>query len=120
MNINIKSTNMEMTPAISDYATKKVESLGKFITVHDNIQAWIEIGKTTNHHQHGDIFRAELQMKIAGNSLRAESEKDDLYAAIDDMQEEMKRELLKFKDKRSTKKRRGERMLKKLLSVFYK
>lgn len=111
---------MEMTSTISDYATKKVEMLGKFISTHDVVQVWVEIGKTTQHHQHGEIFRAELQIKFDGNSLRAVSEKDDLYAAIDDAQEELKREILKFKDKKGTKRRRGERMLKKLLSVFYK
>jgi ribosomal subunit interface protein len=78
------------------------------------------VGKTTRHHQQGDIFRAELQMHLPGASLRAETEKDNLYAAIDEAHDELGREIKKWKNKQTAKQRHGARILKKLLSVFYR
>ena len=43
MKINIKATGIELTPAISHYATKKVSSLEKYVRQKDAV-AQIEIG----------------------------------------------------------------------------
>jgi len=121
MNINLKATNMELTQAIRDYAERKVNSLEKFIKDEQNTtQAWVEVGKINRHHQSGDIFRAEINLKLPLGSLRSVVEKNNLYAAIDDAREEMKREIRKLKTKHLVKERRGARILKKLASVFYK
>ena len=32
---------------------------------------WVEIGKTTQHHQKGKVFRAECQMRLPGKSIRS-------------------------------------------------
>lgn len=119
MKVDIKATNIDLTSTIKDYAEKKVESLEKFILnpVDPSIQAWIEVGKTTMHHQTGDIFRAEIQIQLPHieKIVYTESKKDDLYAAIDEAQEEMKRELCKIKGKKISLIRRGGRLLKKFI-----
>ncbi|HAT68541.1 MAG: ribosomal subunit interface protein [Candidatus Yonathbacteria bacterium RIFOXYC2_FULL_47_9] len=117
MQIKIKTINIEMTDAISSYVEEKLQSLEKFAIPHDeeNPLLYVEIGKTTNHHQSGDIFRAEVSMTVRGKQFRAVSKKDDLYAAIDDMRAELMRELTSYKTKERSLARRGAGMIKNLL-----
>ncbi len=121
MNINIKATNMELTEAISAYVEKKVRSLEKFINKSgDGAQVQVEVGKTTNHHNKGDIFRAEMNVSLSGNAyqFRAASETEDLYAAIDMARDDLERELTRFKGKRESLYRRGAKTLKNLMKRF--
>jgi len=118
MKINIKATNIEITPAIQEYVEKKVMSLEKFFRdKSDTVLASVEIGMTTNHHKSGDIFRAEVNLSDAGSGDQtyAESEKDDLYSAIDEMKDKAERECLSLKNKRHTLIKRGAARLKNML-----
>jgi len=117
MQIKIKTTNIEMTNAISSYVEEKLQSLEKFAIPHDeeNPLLYVDIGKTTDHHQSGDIFRAEVTMSVRGKQFRAVSKKEDLYAAIDDMRAELMRELTSHKTKERSLARRGAGMIKNLL-----
>ncbi len=109
--------NIELTTALSAYVEEKLRSVEKFAMAHksENPTANVEIGKTTNHHHAGDVFRAEVNMIVRGKQFRATSEKDDLYAAIDDMRNEIVRELTSYKDKSRTLVRRGAGMIKNML-----
>jgi putative sigma-54 modulation protein len=118
MKINTKATNLELTPAIQDYAEKKVQSLEKFLQPDgENVLAAIEIGVTTHHHKSGDIFRAELNLSniATGEQFYAEAEKDDLYAAIDEMKDKAERECLTLKKKKLTLIKRGAARIKGIL-----
>ena len=97
MHINIKSTNMELTQAIKDYIFEKVDSLEKFF--NNAQQADVEVGKTTRHHQKGDVFFCEINLSVPRTLLRAREEMDDLYKAINKAKERMQRELKKYKGK---------------------
>ncbi|MCI0619825.1 ribosome-associated translation inhibitor RaiA [Candidatus Wolfebacteria bacterium] len=119
INTNIKATNIELTPAIRAYVEEKVVMLGKLIDPNDTIaRADVEVGQTTKHHQSGDIFRAEINLHIAGADLRTESEREDLYAAIDEAKDELMRQLRKEKTKRTDLVRRGGLALKRMLHRF--
>lgn len=93
MNINIKATGIELTPAIREYAEKKVSAIEKYLDAGIDTTAHVEVGKTTNHHKGGDVFRAEIKINGGGVDLYAVNEKDDLYAAIDLVKDELIREL---------------------------
>jgi putative sigma-54 modulation protein len=77
----------------------------------------VEIGRTTKHHQAGDIFRAEINLSINGKLFRVESEQESLYAAIDEVRDDLEREIKKFKEKRETIFIRGARSIKKKLKI---
>jgi putative sigma-54 modulation protein len=104
MRHNIKTTDFSMTPAIKDYVEKRISHLDKFVSPEQKElpMCYVEIGKTTNHHKNGELFRAELTIHIGGKSLRAESQQEDLYAALDLVTEEMSEELKSFKEKNSS------------------
>src|SRR3989344_5325056 len=116
MKINIKATGIELTQAISDYVYKKVSSIEKYINKeHIDTVAQVEVGKSTHHHKAGNIFRAEVRIIGGGLDLYAVSEKEDLYAAIDLVKDEVVQSLLQSKGKRETLTRRGAEMMKSMM-----
>lgn len=115
MNINIKATNMELTSAINDYVNKRLLGIEKFVKEGEEMIAYVEVGKTTNHHKQGDFFRAEFDIDISGSKFYTVSEKDDLYVAIDDAKQEIVRQITTTKDRRQTLFKRGAISVKKML-----
>lgn len=108
MNIKIRSKNFEVTPAIDDYINRKISTLEKFFGDGNNLLCEVEIGKTTEHHKSGDIFRAEINIVKPGNKqVFAVAEESDLYAAIDIVRDEAEREIVSQKNKKDTLLRRG-------------
>lgn len=93
MKINTKATNITITPAIADYIEKKVAMLEKFLKNVDEVLVNVEVGKTTKHHKSGDVFRAEIHLLSNGEDFYAVAETDDLYASIDEVKDEIVREL---------------------------
>jgi ribosomal subunit interface protein len=114
MSTNIKVTNMELTGAINGYLDKRISGIEKFVKDGEMV-VFVELGKTTNHHKQGDIFRAEFNIEIAGNKFYAFSEKEDLYKAIDDAKREIVRQITSSKDKKQTLFKRGASSVKKML-----
>ena len=117
MRIKIKTTNMELTSAISSYIEEKLNGVEKFAISHKNEEPLVEVelAKTTNHHHSGEVFRAETNIRVRGKYFRAVSEGTDLYAAVDDMRDELVRVLTSHKDKARTLFRRGAGMIKNFL-----
>lgn len=111
MKIMTKGTGFELTPAISDYIEEKVGGLKKYLASMDNsaVEARVEVGKITEHHHKGNIFRAEVNLKVTRHLLRAEHESDDIYAAIDLVHDELKRQIVSLKGKMIDKRRRSRR-----------
>lgn len=116
MTINIKATNIELTEAIKNYVEKKILAVeSKLIEHPENAVAEVEVGKTTEHHHRGDVFRAEAVLGIGGKKFVAIAQMDDLYAAIDEMKDKLERELVRGKDKERTLFRKGAARIKELL-----
>jgi len=98
MKISIMGTNMELTEAIKDYVNEKIGGLEKF---YDNIlEARVDVGITTKHHQKGNIFRAEVNLEVPQKHvLRAAAEREDLYMAINEVKNDLQRQIKKYKEK---------------------
>lgn len=114
MRINIKATGIELTEAISQYAEKKVASIEKYLNAADPV-AHVEVGKATEHHKNGDVFRAEIHIIGAGLDLYAVSKQADLYAAIDLVKDEIISKLTHEKGKRETLTRRAAARMKNMM-----
>lgn len=106
MNTNLKTSNITATQAISDYLDKRLKKINKIVG-NDSVNCFVELAKTTDHHNKGDIFRAELHIVGPGRDLYASSEKEDLYVAIDDASDEALRILKSEKKKSASLMRRG-------------
>ncbi len=102
------------------YLNKKLEHVSKLIDPKDaSAHAEVELSKLTEHHQAGEIYRAKINLHIAGANLRAEAQGEDILPAIDRVQDEIERELVSFKNKRISLVRRGARQMKSLLRRLY-
>ena len=115
MKVNIKCSGIEHTPSLDDYVKHKIAHLDKLLKSNHEILVQAELGRTTEHHHKGDIFRAEFNLSIGGELFRAEAQTSDLYAAIDLAQAELTREVKTWKSRRESMFRRGARALKKLI-----
>ncbi|MFA5889206.1 MAG: ribosome-associated translation inhibitor RaiA [Candidatus Paceibacterota bacterium] len=116
MKIKIRSKNFDITPAIDDYVTKKISTLEKYLDTKDEVLCEVEIGRTTKHHNTGDIFKAEVNIVQPGNKqIYARAEEIDLYTAIDIVRDEAERAIVSRKDKYKTLWKRGASRVKNLL-----
>mgnify|MGYP001569093369 CR=1 FL=1 len=100
MKINIKTTNLEITPAISDYLESKIGSLKHFLNKFEKdgeVVISTEIAKTTKHHKKGDVFYAEANICLPGKILRAEHSDWDIRVAIDNIRDKLQQEIKKYK-----------------------
>jgi ribosomal subunit interface protein len=120
MKINEKGTNMQITAEIKDYLYKKLTHIEKFLNpLDESVLCEVELGKTTNHHNNGDVFRTEINLHIAGKNLRAVSEKDDLFATIDIAKDEMVREIQSNKDKKVSMLKQGGAKIKNIIKGLF-
>jgi len=109
----IKATNIELTNAIQKYVDKKMEVVFNVLNDPDATVRF-EVAKTTNHHNKGELYQAEVDILSNGDKFFSRSIKEDLYSAIDDVKEEVFREVTYLKDKKETLFRRGARSVKKM------
>lgn len=113
MKLNIKYIDIKPSSAVETYVKKKMDNLDALVRGIEAIEAWIEVGKTTHHHHKGMVFRAEGQIRMpGGKSVRAESVQPELHVAIDEMKDELQRQLKDYKNKQKTKALRGAHKMK--------
>lgn len=119
MEIIFKSKNFSLTPSIEEYVQKKIRTLEKFLKNFDQetIKIEVEVGRTTYHHKSGEVFRAEINLSLGRQLLRAESEQTDLFSAIDEVRDDLEQEIKKFKDRKETIFLRGARSIKKRFAL---
>jgi putative sigma-54 modulation protein len=98
MKLDIKAKNLELTAAIRDFAEKKIATLdAKVKRFGTAVTAEIEVGKTSKHHKKGEVFRAEVHVRLPKKLVYAEALHDDLYTAIGNAKKEAERQIMAFK-----------------------
>lgn len=117
--INIKTTNIELSDAIRQYIEKKFEGIEKVLNASE-VKGQIEVGKTSNHHKSGDIFKAEINLDANGKMFYASAEEADLYMAIDVVKGEIISEVKKAKTKNQSLVRRGGQRVKDALKGLWR
>lgn len=117
ININIKSTNFNMTPDIREMIEDKIKLLDKFIDLKDEETALaeIEIDKST-HHKKGEIFRAEINLSFKGRIYRASETHFDPRNAIEQAKNEIEKSVRRMKGKKESMFKRGARRIKNLIT----
>jgi ribosomal subunit interface protein len=97
----VKGLHMELTPAIDEAVDKVVVTLDKHVAADDtSALVQVELGRHSNHHRTGDVFRAEINFHSRHGNLRAEAETSDLYAALAMAKDEILGSLRANKSKR--------------------
>ena len=103
MKSDIRTDNLTLTPAIEQYLATRIKSIAKLIDPNDeSARGEVLLAKISDHHLHGLIFQAEINLHIAGWYGRAEASGSDLYMVINEMKEEIIRQLRSHKKKQKT------------------
>ena len=113
-NLEITGVRYELNDQIKDYAGKKIGNLDKYLPEHERepVKAHIvlseEDGKTKNR------YTADVKLEVPHGTLTAKESTINMYAAIDIVEDKIKNQLNKHKDKQQNnrKLRRTRRMLK--------
>ncbi len=117
MKTNVKTTNIELTPAIDQYLKYKLSKIKKYLDESlGEAMVDVEIGKITEHHKQGQLFKAEINLVVPGQSLRrADVQGFDLYTAIIEARDEIVLQVKSTHQKQATLFRRGARQIKAMM-----
>lgn len=91
MNLQITGHHLEVTPALREYVTTKLDKVTRHFdhVIDVNVILAVEKLKQT----------AEVTVHVRGKDIHVESEDSDLYAAIDILVDKLDRQILKYKQK---------------------
>jgi putative sigma-54 modulation protein len=92
MNLSISGHHLEVTPALREYVTVKLDRIRRHFDQVIDVNVFLSVDKLQQ--------KAEISLHVRGKDLFAEAIDDDLYAAIDALTDKLDRQVLKYKDKR--------------------
>ncbi|HLW04538.1 MAG TPA: ribosome-associated translation inhibitor RaiA [Azoarcus sp.] len=91
MNLTITGHHVEVTPAIRDYVSGKLEKAVRHADDVTSIGVILSVEKLRQ--------KAEVTIRVKGKDIFAESQDENLYAAIDLMIDKVDRQIVKYKQK---------------------
>lgn len=98
---NIRGENIEVTPAIRDYAEKKIAKIERYFKDSPDATVYVNTKVYDNHDA-----KAEVTIPLSGGlTLRAEETTQDLYGSIDLVVDKLERQVRKHKTKLNRKSR---------------
>lgn len=89
MQIVVRGKNMEVTPALRDYAEKKVGKIERFFNIPLTAQVTMQVQR--------DRHIVEVQVPLNGMLLRGEEASGDMYSSLDLVVEKLEKQIDKFK-----------------------
>lgn len=91
MNIIITGRNLEITPALREYAEKKIAKFERYLSNITEALITLSIQK----YQH----KAEVLLKVNGYMIQAEGITGEIYSSIDEVVEKLEKQIKKYKEK---------------------
>ena len=117
MRVTIRQKNLEITPALQVYIEMKIlkplRRLLKRAVAEDLPVFDLELGRSSRHHQKGKVYHGAVTLTLGRKMIRAEADEEDIHAVCDLLQEELEREILRFKGRSVSVARRISRKIKK-------
>ena len=91
MQLNITGHHIDLSPALSDYVKSKLQRIQRHFDHVVDAHCILSVVK--------QLHKAEATIHVTGNTLHAESEHADMYAAIDLMLDKLDRQVTRHKEK---------------------
>lgn len=91
MNLHLTGHHLEITPAIRDYVTSKLERLTRHFDHVIDVNVIMSVEKLEQ--------RIEAKVHVPGNDIFCESIDADMYAAIDGLVDKLDRKIIRHKEK---------------------
>ena len=91
MQIQIDGHHVDVTESMHDYIHNKLTRVERHFDQVVDVHVVLSVEKQRQ--------KAEATVHLAGNNIHAESENDDMYAAIDGLVDKLERRVRKYKEK---------------------
>lgn len=91
MQVNISGHHVEVTESLHNYVSTKLDKLQRHFDQIGNVQVTLSVEKERQ--------KAEASLNVKGGQVHADAVHEDLYAAIDLMNDKLDRQLIKRKEK---------------------
>jgi putative sigma-54 modulation protein len=91
MQINLTGHHVEITDALRQYVTSKIERLERHFDYVTNVHVVLSVEKLQQ--------KAEATLHMSGADVFADSIQEDMYAAIDGLVDKLDRQVKKHKEK---------------------
>ena len=97
METRIKTTDYQLVPEAEAYLQDRLAMIEKLLDSSDTAtRIDVELGRSTGH-KSGDVYFAEINLLVDGNSMRATVHAENINAAIDEAKDEILIQLRKHK-----------------------
>lgn len=93
MQLNVTGHHVDMTDSMRSYVETKMEKIERHVDNVTNVHVILSVEKQRH--------KAEATVHVTGANIFAESENDDMYAAIDAMIDKLDRQAKKHKEKQT-------------------
>ena len=91
MNLQISGHHLEVSPAIRDYVSQKLQKVTRHFDHVIDIHVVLSVEKLNQ--------KAEVTLHVPGKDIFVESVDPNLYAAVDDLTDKLDRQVQKYKQK---------------------
>ncbi len=91
MNLSVTGHHLEITPAIRDYVSAKLERVTRHFDHVIDVNVIMTVEKLAQ--------KIEANIHVSGKDIFAEAIDNDMYAAIDLLADKLDRQVLKHKEK---------------------
>ncbi|MDO8562113.1 MAG: HPF/RaiA family ribosome-associated protein [bacterium] len=118
MDLRVKATDYKLTPEASDYLDGRLSTLEKFLGDNPElVRCEVELGRAAGRPKHGkNLWFAEMSIVRPGRDrIYARNNAESVNAAIDDVKEEVERQLLRDRQLHRRVFRKGGAMLKNIM-----
>jgi len=97
MELTIVGRNLAVSDTVHDYIAKRIGRLDRYLPTITEGRVELSIQDTRSA---GELYTAQLTVRVSGNILRAEERSPDVFASIDSVLDKMYRQIARFKGKR--------------------
>ncbi|CAN5748065.1 hypothetical protein BH11PAT2_BH11PAT2_01350 [soil metagenome] len=106
--LDVKITNLELTDEESAYFLEKIQMLNKQLDPNsDPVHVRAELEKHAGYASDEKRFRAEVNLDASWIHLRSVAENSTLKAAIDEMKDDLLRQIVDYREKHTDLSRKG-------------
>jgi len=101
MRIQFRTIHIDLTPSLKTYCEEKfshIEKLLKHIDPDGASELDLELVRTTSHHHKGEVFEAEVHLKMPGKIFRVSETGSDMRAAVDKLKDKLHISVERYKD----------------------
>jgi ribosomal subunit interface protein len=117
MDVRVKGTNYVISPEVERYLDERLNALTKLLGEHANVaRCEVELARDAGRPRHGaNVWVAEIHLVYPGGSVYARNNSESINGAIDDVKDEVERQLHREKKLHIRILRKGGAMLKRLI-----